>query len=167
MCKLQLIFFLCHGIHCVTTVVRDGDVVIVISLKIWDCPRIYNNFHRFYREKAPGPPNKVQIPWKLCKDFSVILLISLDKSLRALPPVPVYVVNYSLCLKCISFPITINLVNPSNILRSHFISSITSFMKSTLIFPPNSGWKSEVFSRVHLSLHFFFISFGPSRKYIL
>lgn len=66
MCKSQPIFFFfffkCHGIYCVTTVLSDGNDVIVISLKIWDYLEIYNNCHRFYRGKALGPPNKVQIP---------------------------------------------------------------------------------------------------------
>lgn len=69
---------------------------------------------------------------------SLISDISLDNSLRALS-LSLSTYSTTLCLKFISSFTLINLVNPSNILRSYFISRITSFTKSTLIFPPNSG----------------------------
>lgn len=80
MCKLQPIF-LCHGIHRVAANISDGDDGIVISLKIWNCPRTYNNCHRFFVFVFPigfigEKPLAHGIKFKCHKDYVNTSLIS-------------------------------------------------------------------------------------------
>lgn len=151
--------FLCHGIYLVTTPMwlYWHHYYVILLLKIWDCPGIcilhfIINCHRYYDRKASGPLNKVQIPLRLYKDFP-----DLNYHYPLLPSI------YFICslwnfFSSSLYPHTFNLVNPWNILRSQFISSINSAMKCTLILTPSltlvelsaysvtQNWKNEIFS---------------------
>lgn len=68
LCVSRSLSFSCHERYRATAVISDGDV-IVISLKIWDCPGLcalhfINSCHRLYMRKAPGP----QIKFKYHED---------------------------------------------------------------------------------------------------